>query len=420
MRAGISMSFLASATQRSTLGLHSLEHYEPLIGPAVTERILGKIQRVRGKRVAHVSSTFYGGGVTEILTPLTLMMNAAGINTDWDLIQGTPDFFGCTKKLHNTLQGQTIEFSEQEKAVYEQVVFENATRLHMGECDAVIVHDPQPLPLVNHFADKAMPWFWQCHVDLSSPCPSAWNYLRDFVDRYDAAIFSLPEYRQNLAIDQRFITPAIDPFSPKNADLSDAEIRERLARHQIPIDRPLVVQVSRFDRWKDPVGVIEAFRKARQQVDCVLVLVGNNATDDPESGAILEAIQEEIDEDIVVVAIDDPVLVNALQRHAAVVLQKSIREGFGLTVTEAMWKGAAVVGGNVGGIRRQIIDGENGFLVNTIDETAERITQILKEPALRERLGSRARETVRERFLMSRLLEDWLDLLVAYERPMRQ
>jgi trehalose synthase len=202
--------------------------------------------------------------------------------------------------------------------------------------------------------------------------------------------------------------------------LSDAEIRETLAQHRIPIDRPLVTQVSRFDRWKDPLGVIEAFRKAREQVDCTLVLAGNNATDDPESEVILESIRSSVDESIIVLTVDDPVLVNALQRHAAVVLQKSTREGFGLTVTEAMWKGAAVIGGNVGGIRRQIIDGENGFLVTTTDQAAERIVQVLRDPGLRERVGSRAKETVREKYLMSRLLEDWLDLLADYERPVRQ
>jgi trehalose synthase len=413
------MPQLTPAADRSTLGLHSLEHYEPLIGTVAAERIFRKANDVRTMRVAHVSSTFYGGGVTEILTPLTLMMNTIGIETDWHLVQGTPGFFGCTKKFHNTLQGQDIEISGDDKAVYEQVVFENATRLHLDECDAVIVHDPQPLPLVKHFPDREMPWLWQCHVDLSSPEPSAWRYLCGFVEQYDAAIFSLPEYGQALNIDQRFITPAINPFSAKNAELSDEEIRESLAHHGIPADRPLVVQISRFDRWKDPMGVIEAFRKAREQIDCTLVLVGNNATDDPEGQVILETIKNSIDENIIVLAVDDPILVNALQRQAAVVLQKSTREGFGLTVTEAMWKGAAVIGGDVGGIRRQIKDGENGFLVKTPEQAAERIVQVLKDPGLRHRIGSRAKETVRENFLMSRLLEDWLDLLASYERPLR-
>lgn len=411
------MSMLNSTVQRSTLGLHSLEQYEPLIGAAAIERIAAKADRVRTMRVAHISSTFYGGGVTELLTPLTLMMNAAGIETDWHLIQGTPGYFGCTKKLHNTLQGESLDFSDAEKTIYEQVVFENSTRLHLDDCDAIIVHDPQPLPLITHFVDREMPWLWQCHVDLSSPYAPVWSYLRQFIEQYNAAIFSLREYGQDLQLDQQFVTPAIDPFSAKNREMSDREIREFLSNYKIPTDRPLVTQISRFDRWKDPMGVIEAFRKARDQFDCTLVLVGNNATDDPEGAEILETIKGVADEGIIVLAVDDPTLVNALQRSAAVVLQKSTREGFGLTVTEAMWKGAAVIGGDVGGIRHQIKDEWNGFLVSTPDEAAARMVQLLKDPALREQVGSRAKESVRQNFLMSRLLEDWLDLLCKYERP---
>ena len=411
------MTVETAGLDKGTLGLHPLEQYEPLIGTAAASRIFRKADSVRDAHVIHVNSTFYGGGVAEILTPLTLMMNALGIETGWRQIQGTPAFFNCTKKLHNALQGERVELPDAEKAVYEQVVFENATRLHLSGCDAVVVHDPQPLPLVGHFADRNMPWLWQCHIDLSTPSPAAWNYLRGFIDTYDAAIFSLPEYAKDLDIVQLFVTPAINPFSAKNAELSEAEIDECLMRHRIPTNRPLVTQISRFDRWKDPMGVIEAFRKARRHVDCTLVLVGNSATDDPEGDVILETIKASIDERIIVLTADDPVLVNALQRRAAVVLQKSTREGFGLTVTEAMWKGAAVIGGDGGGIRRQIRDGENGFLVDSTDKAAERIVQLLQDPDLRQRLGARARETVRENFLMSRLLEDWLDLLAGYRRP---
>ncbi len=411
------MSVEPAVLDKATLGLHPLEQYEPLIGAAATERIFNKAELLRGTHVVHVNSTFYGGGVSEILTPLTLMMNAIGLEAGWRQIQGTPAFFGCTKKMHNALQGDKLAFSEEEKAIYEQVILENATRLHLTECDAVVVHDPQPLPLIGHFAGRSMPWLWQCHIDLSSPDDAAWNYLRGFVDRYDAAILSLPDYAQDLDIVQRFVTPAINPFSAKNGDMTDVEIDACLTHHRIPTDRPLVTQISRFDRWKDPMGVIEAFRRARQSTDCTLVLVGNSATDDPEGDVILETVKSSIDERIVVITADDPVLVNALQRRAAVVLQKSTREGFGLTVTEAMWKGAAVIGGNVGGIRHQICDGDNGFLVDNVDQAADRIVQLLRDPDLRRRIGERARETVRQKFLMSRLLEDWLDLLAGYQRP---
>jgi len=408
-----------TTSETGTLGLHALDDYAPLIGAGSVERICRKAERVRTLHAIHISSTFYGGGVTEILTPLTLMMNALGIETGWRLVQGTPEFFSCTKKLHNALQGEIVDLTDEEKTMYEQVTFENALRLHIDDCDAVIVHDPQPLPLVNHLREADTPWIWQCHVDLSSPYRGAWNYLRRFVEQHDLAIFSLPEYARDLSIDQRFFTPAINPFSAKNRDLSEDEIEGCLERYNIPTDRPLVVQISRFDPWKDPAGVIEAVRIAREQVDCTLVLVGSAALDDPEAGAILETIQSSVDDRVIVITAEDAILVNALQRRAAVVLQKSIREGFGLTVAEAMWKGAAVVGGNVGGIRLQIRDGDNGFLVDSVEQAAERIIQLLKDVRLRERLGSRATETVRESFLMSRLLEDWIELLdgVQMGRP---
>jgi trehalose synthase len=402
---------LGRTIEPSTLGVHSLESYEPLIGRERIERILRKADKIRDLHIVHVSSTFYGGGVTEILTPLTLIMNTIGIETGWRMIQGTPAFFNITKKLHNALQGSAIHLTSEEIRLFEQITFENAIRLHIEDRDVIIVHDPQPLALISQFPERVSPWIWQCHVDLSEPHPQTWDYIRKFVELYHAAVFSLPEYRQQLATQQRFIAPAINPFSEKNCDLSDEQIMECLARHQIPVDSPIIVQVSRFDPWKDPVGVIEAFRKASKEVDCTLVLLGNLALDDPEASIVLETIRKSADDHIIVLTVDDATLVNALQRKATVVLQKSTREGFGLTVTEAMWKGAAVVGGNVGGIRRQITDGESGFLVDSVDQAAQRIVQIIKNPDLRERLGTRAKETVRQNFLMSRLVEDWIDLL---------
>jgi trehalose synthase len=228
-------------------------------------------------------------------------------------------------------------------------------------------------------------------------------------------VFSLPEYAQDLRAPQRFIMPAINPFSMINKDLSGTEIDEVLARHGIPTDLPLVVQVSRFDKWKDPRGVIEACAMARQTTDCRLVLVGSSADDDPEAAGVLQSVQSLADERVLVLSVTDALLVNALQRRAAVVLQKSIREGFGLTVAEAMWKGTPVIGGNVGGIRYQITDGDNGFLVNTVDEAAARIVQLLNDPVLRERMGAKGRETVRRKFLLSRMLEDWLDQIASFQ-----
>jgi trehalose synthase len=390
-----------------------VEDYEALIGSEAVERLLKKVEALRDIHVVNINSTYYGGGVAELLSSLTLLMNASGIRTGWRVIQGRPDFFSVTKKIHNSLQGGDINLTDLKAQIYEEVVFENAARLHIDH-DVVIVHDPQPLPIIKYFRKKA-PWIWRCHVDLSHPHPEVWDYLARMVEKYDAVVLSLPEYAQNLGTPQRFIMPAINPFSTTNKELSEAEIADRFAHYDIPTDLPLVVQISRFDRWKDPKGVIEAFKIARREVDCTLVLVGNVATDDPEGQEVFASVCSQAEDRIRIFSVQDTALVNALQRKAAVVVQKSIREGFGLTVTEAMWKSAAVIGGNVGGIKHQIEHGVNGFLVNDVEETARRIVSLLKDPKLRERLGRNAHESVRKRFLMTRLMEDWLDLIGSFE-----
>jgi trehalose synthase len=397
--------------------LTTLEDYAPLVGSEAVERILNKCKSVHDLRVVNISSTRSGGGVAELLSSLTLLMNSAGIKTGWRVIEGRPEFFSVTKKFHNALQGAEVAITEQEKRIYEEVAYENAIRMDLDH-DIVIVHDPQPLPIIVHRKRKA-PWIWRCHVDLTHPNPDLWDYLKPFVERYDAVVLSLPEYAQNLTTPQRFIAPAIDPFSSTNKDLSAKEIQDRLAHYDIPTDLPLVVQVSRFDKWKDPQGVIDAFRLARREVDCTLVLVGNFAADDPEGQDVFEALCESAEERIHIISAQDSILVNALQRSAAVVMQKSLREGFGLTVAEAMWKGAAVIGGNVGGIKHQIDDGASGFLVDSVEQAAERIVRLVKDEPLRRRIGARARETVRERYLMTRLLEDWLDLVASFETVFR-
>lgn len=395
------------------LRLCTVEDYEELIGAEAVERILRKVERLHDLHVVNINSTYYGGGVAELLSSLTLLMNASGISTGWRVIQGRPDFFSITKKMHNALQGSDIKLTDLKMHIYEEVAFENAARIHLDH-DLVIVHDPQPLPLIRYFRKKA-PWVWQCHVDLTRPDPDLWNYMVPLIEQYDAAVFSLPEYAQKLTVPERFIMPAINPFSTTNKPLSERDIDERLDHYDIPTDLPLVVQISRFDKWKDPHGVIDAVRIARKEMDCTLVLVGNVATDDPEGQEVFASLCDCAEERIRILSVQDSALVNALQRRAAVVLQKSIREGFGLTVTEAMWKGAAVIGGNVGGIKHQIEDGVNGYLVNNVEEAAARIVALLKDAALRERFGRNARESVRRRFLMTRMMEDWLDLIGAFE-----
>jgi trehalose synthase len=404
--------------EKAPLLLPRVEDYEPHIGADAIERIREKADALRGCRIVNFNSTYYGGGVAEMLSSLTLLMASSGIQAEWRVIQGTPDFFSITKKMHNALQGGEINLSEMKTSIFEQVIYENAVRNRIDH-DFVIVHDPQPLPLINHFKKKA-PWIWRCHVDLSKPHAELWRYLRCFIDHYDAAIVSRKEYRQSLDAPQLVFQPAINPFNSKNREMSDEEIDERFAHYKIPTDKPLVVQVSRFDPWKDPEGVIRAFDMARRKVDATLVLLGNFATDDPEGAAIYDSLTKRRDERILVLCDgDDTALVNALQRRAAVVLQKSLREGFGLTVTEAMWKGTPVIGGDAGGIRDQIIDGENGFLVSDAEQAAERIVQLLRDEKLRRTIGERGRETVCKRFLLTRYFEQYLDLFGAFETVFR-
>ena len=393
--------------------IHQIEDYERFVGAKTVDRVRDKAEPLRGLRVAHVNSTYYGGGVAELLSSLTLLMASAGIQTGWRVVHGPPDFFSITKKMHNALQGDAINLIELKTEIYEDVVYENAVRNHLDH-DFVIIHDPQPLPMINHYR-KSGPWIWRCHIDLTNPNRDLWDYLVGFIEEYDAVILTLKEYAQALSRPQIFFMPAIDPFTITNRELSEPEIDDRMGHYDIPTDLPLLVQISRFDRWKDPEGVIQAFQMARREVPCMLVLLGNIATDDPEGEQVFASLLKHRDERIRILSAQDSALVNALQRRAAVVLQKSIREGFGLTVAEAMWKGAAVIGGNAGGIRYQIRDGENGFLVSSVAEAAQRIVQLLKDAALRKRLGQAARETVRQRFLMIRLLEQYLDLFNSFE-----
>lgn len=394
--------------------LVELEDYEPLVGSETIGRIRKKAETLQGLHVANVNSTYYGGGVAELMDSLTLLMNSVGIKTGWRVIQGAPDFFSITKKIHNALQGDTINLTARKRSIFEEIVYKNSVRNHLDHHDLVIIHDPQPLPMIEHYK-KRSPWVWRCHIDLTKPDPEVWDFLSPYIEKYDAVIVSIEEYKQGLKKPQLVFMPAIDPFSIKNKDMSDEEISERLEHYNIPTDLPLVVQISRFDRWKDPKGVIEAFHLARKEVDCTLVLLGNVATDDPEGDEVYRSLLDYCEERIHILTHEDTALVNALQRRADVVLQKSIREGFGLTVTEAMWKGTPVIGGNVGGIRYQIENGTNGFLVSSPQEAGEAIVTLLKDEKLRARIGKKARESVRKRFLMTRLLEQYLDLFNSFE-----
>ncbi|RXE56235.1 glycosyl transferase family 1 [Methanoculleus taiwanensis] len=412
------MAFLQGITCICDNG-RTLEDHRPIVGDDVISEIYRKAAVLQGKRVLHVNSTYQSGGVAEMILSLVPLMNDVGIETEWKIITGHSDFFTITKNFHNALQGQRIAFSDREKSVYVTTNQEFSTVLKIDH-DLVVIHDPQPLPLIN-FYEKKQPWIWRCHIDLSRPDHDLWKFLQDYVELYDGMIISHEDYRRaSLAKEQRIIRPAIDPLSEKNRDLSEEEIDGLLERYGVPIDKPLITQISRFDKWKDPVGVLEVFKIVREKVDCRLVLCGSMAPDDPEGWMIYRQVEEAAGDliesgDLILLTAEDHLLVNALQRVSVVVLQKSLKEGFGLTVTEALWKGRPVIAGRVGGIPLQIQDGETGYLVDPTDihECADRVLRILEDPKLGERMGAAGKEYVRQNFLITRLLTNYLDMLTS-------
>lgn len=392
-----------------------VEDYAPFIGGKAVDRLKQKAKTLQGVHVNHINATYYGGGVATLLSSLVPLMSNLGINAEWSVIRGLPKFFDITKQFHNAIQGGDINLTKSKRQLYEQVIRDNAACLNIGRDDIVVVHDPQPLPIISHYR-KRVPWIWRCHVDVTQPNRTLWNYFKGFVDQYDALIFSLPEYKQKTKTPTRFFMPAIDPFSALNRPMTDKDVKRVLERYKIPLDLPLITQISRFDKWKDPAGVIEAFMLAQKRVKATLVLVGNAATDDPEGQHVFESLLRYRSERIIISDEgDDTDLINALQRRSTAIVQKSIREGFGLTVTEALWKGTPVIGGNVGGIRHQIRDGHNGYLVSSISEAADRMVTLIKNKKLRNEMGRHARQTVKDKFLLTRYLEQYLDLFNAFE-----
>jgi len=391
----------------------SLKSYKDIVGEELIGKIYEEATPLAKKHVEHVNSTYYGGGVAEILNSLTLLMNDVGIRTGWRLLKGHPDFFNVTKKFHNALQGANISLSENKKRVYLETNETNSIIMHIDSADVIIIHDPQPLPLIN-FYEKKQPWIWRCHIDLSNPNQVLWDYLKQFIVKYDAAIVSMDQYKkQDLQKPHHIIPPSIDPLSTKNKYIPESICRRYLEKFGVELDKPIISQVSRFDKWKDPLGVIKSFEIIKKQVDCKLVLLGSMAPDDPEGETIYNKLMEKVkdNKDIVIINFSDDFLVNCLQRTSDVVIQKSLKEGFGLTVTEALWKGTPVVAGNVGGIPLQVIDGKNGYLVNDVRECADRTVKLLKDHKLRQEFGATGIEHVKKNFLITRHLLDYIKLI---------
>lgn len=400
--------------------MHRLEDYRAVVGEESLAELRSLARALEGRRVTHVNSTAVGGGVAEILSRMVPLLNELGLPTRWDLVKGGEAFHAVTKKFHNALHGDAQDVTPKDYHTYEDVTEQNLALLDLSD-DFIFIHDPQPCGLVKRRAARKNRWLWRCHIDVSRPQASVWEFLKPYVEQYDACVISAPPFAQKLSIPQALIAPSIDPLSDKNRDLTEEEISGVLERLQIPRDLPILTQVSRFDRLKDPLGVIQAFRLARRHVKARLVLVGGPADDDPEGAQVLEEVRQAAkgDGDISVLCLPPTshVEINALQRASTVIMQKSLREGFGLTVSEALWKGKPVIAGAVGGIPLQVLHGRTGALVHTVEGAASWIKKFLKEPALAKRLGEAGREHVRRNFLLTRHLREYLLLFLAAERP---
>ncbi|MDA8388918.1 MAG: glycosyltransferase [Nitrospiraceae bacterium] len=377
-------------------------------------KILG--DKLAGRTILNVNSTRAGGGVAELLHRIMPMLAALGVDGRWEVIEGDDRFFDITKKMHNALQGNEEHFTEEMWDHHAWINGRNAENLDL-EADFVFIHDPQPVPLIRYKKDGH--WIWRCHIDMSAPQRDVAARVMDYARRYEAAVFSVAKFALQMPIPEFIVLPSIDPLSDKNRELTAAEIEETARKFDIPPDRPMVLQVSRFDRFKDPVGVIKAYRMVKKYNDCVLVLAGSPARDDPEGEAVLAEVQNFADGDpdirILLLPPFSDKEINALQRLATVILQKSVREGFGLTVSEAMWKGKPVIGGAAGGIPHQIVHGVNGFLVYSVEGAAFRTRQYLNNDEMLKRMGGVAREHVRNNFLITRQVGDYLSICLGVE-----
>ncbi|MBI5440986.1 MAG: glycosyltransferase [Deltaproteobacteria bacterium] len=396
-----------------------LGRYEQVVGPDVVGQLRQLAASMRGAKVVHVNSTREGGGVAEILRMLVPLQEALGLEVRWEVISGPEEFYQCTKAFHNALQGNRVAVGDDLLRSYEDVNRQAADALGdvLAEADFVFIHDPQPAALLGSFPQRRGKWVWRCHIDASRPYRAVWKYLRQVVAPYDASIFSLPDFAQPLPHPQYLIAPSIDPLNEKNVELPEAEIRSVFDEFGLDPEAPLLLQVSRFDRFKDPLGVIEAYRLVRRFTPAQLVLAGGGATDDPEGEAVLRDVRQAAADDpdihVLVLPSDAHRTINRLQRAADVVLQKSIREGFGLTVAEALWKSKPVIGGDTGGIRLQVVNHYTGFLVQTPEGAALRIRYLLHRRDLLQAMGARAQRFVRENFLITRHLREYLTLMVS-------
>lgn len=396
-----------------------LDDYRAIVGQSQLDTLRFLAKEVKGKTIKMVNSTAVGGGVAEMLNRMVPLLSEVEVPTHWDVITGGNDFFEITKAFHNALHGTPYELTQAAKDIFLMYNEQNRRRMQFGE-DLVVIHDPQPVGLVLSRAQSNASWVWRCHIDLSNPNSAVWDFLRPFVERYDAAIVSSQSFAQQLPIPQYLFYPCIDPLSEKNKELTESQIQQICDEFGIDRSRPIVTQVSRFDRLKDPVGVVQAYKLAKKYVDCQLVLAGGGATDDPEGATVLREVKEAAGNDPDIIILDLPpwcaLQINAIQRASTIIVQKSLKEGFGLTVTEALWKGKPTIASAVGGIPNQIIHKLTGVLVHSIEGCAFQIRYLLTHPEFARSIGSAGREHVKENFLMTTNLKRWLLLFRILEQ----
>jgi len=393
-----------------------LRDYEPIIGKSSLEELKILADKLSGKTVQNINSTYIGGGVAEILSRMVPFLNELGIDARWSVIKGDTEFFNITKKFHNALHGRKEMFTEEEFEYFLEINRKNAEALEFAE-HIIFVHDPQPVALVKKRNEIGEKWIWRCHIDISNPDETVWNFIKNYVEKYDATVFSAPNFAKMLALKMFLIYPSIDPLSNKNRELTEEQINAVIEKYGIDKKKPIILQVSRFDYLKDPVGVIKAFEMVRRTMPCQLILAGGTATDDPESDKVLAEVQEiakdNPDIHILLLPPDSDIEINALQRIATVVVQKSIKEGFGLTVTEALWKGKPVVASAVGGILLQVKNKLTGLLCHSIEGAAYAIRTLLTNPEYAKWLGKNGHSQVKQNFLITRHLKDYLLLFIS-------
>ncbi|MBW2992048.1 glycosyltransferase [Candidatus Woesearchaeota archaeon] len=397
-----------------------LSHYEKIVGKNVVNKIRNDAEPLAGKHFLHLNATAIGGGVAEILNTLVFLMNDVGLTTGWRLLIGSQSFFKVTKQLHNGLQGKEEIISAPERRVYLDYCKRNAVVNHIKDHDVVVFHDPQTVGMAQLY-DKKKTWFWRCHIDISEPDRKIMGFLLPYIRKYDSVIISSPKFRiKNFSKPQEIIHPSIDPLSHKNKLISHDKAKQLLQKKDIDVDKPIISQVSRFDPWKDHIDVIKMYEKIRRKVDCQLVLMGNMASDDPEGPKVYHKVKKLADKvgGVKLITEQNDLLVNALQQESKFVFQNSIKEGFALTVSEAMWKYTPVLGTAVGGIPEQVIDGKTGLIIKNHEEGhmdgVKKGILMLEDRKLRERLGKQAHEHVKKNFLITRHLQDYINLFRKY------